>query len=204
MGARPVLKTLALGVTALLCVACSSVSPATRYYLLNPVIEAQAPAPAAHTPGKRIGISLLRLPQYLDRASIVTRSSNNELKLAAYDRWGGNPEKNIRQVMKTNLAQLLASAGFSMIAAGSELSPELDVEIELSRFERFPDGVVRLSAVWSVLDHSGTLLTGRSSDLSSPAIAGAEDYDAIVAAMSDLLGQLSRDIARAILHPDAA
>jgi len=203
MGTTPVLKSLALGLTALLCAACSSVSPGTRYYLLNPVIQAETPAQAGHANGKRIGISLLRLPQYLDRASIVTRSTNNELKLAAYDRWGGNPEKNIRQVMKTNLSQLLEAAGFFMIAADSELSPELAIEIEISRFERFPDGVVRLSAVWSVLDHSGTLLTGGGSDLSSPDIAGAENYDAIVAAMSDLLGQLSRDIAHAIVHPDA-
>jgi len=203
MGATPVLKSLVLGLTAALCAACS-VSPVTRYYVLNPVIRAESPAQADHTPGKRIGISLLRLPQYLDRTSIVTRSTNNELKLADYDRWGGNPEKNIRQVMSSNLSQLLASAGFSVIAADSDLSPELNIEIEITRFERFPDGVVRLSAVWHILDPSGKLLTGRSSDLSSQPVAGASDYDAIVAAMSDLLGQLSHVIADAILHPDAA
>lgn len=203
MGVIPVLKPLVLGLTALLCAACS-VSPVTRYYVLNPVIKAESPAQAVHAHEKRIGISLLRLPQYLDRTSIITRSTSNELKLAEYDRWGGNPEKNIRQVMNSNLSQLLAPAGFSVVAADSDLSPELNIEVEITRFERFPDGVVRLSAVWHILDRSGKLLTGRSSDLSSQPIAGASDYDAIVAAMSGLLGQLSHDIAHAVLHPDAA
>ncbi|VAX11225.1 hypothetical protein MNBD_GAMMA26-2697 [hydrothermal vent metagenome] len=68
------------------------------------------------------------------------------------------------------------------------------------QFERGPDEYVYLSVQWRISKGIGRVpLATQVSQLKSTGITTADDYDAIVAAMSDLFGQLSQVIAQAIL-----
>lgn len=173
--------------------ACNSVA-ITRHYVLNSV--ANAPEEQAKADTFRVGISSLILPSYLDRSRIVTRSSSNQLKLAEFDRWGGSLRKNITQVLLNNLSSQLEPSHITIIPVNSDVSPNISIEVELSRFEQFPDGKVYLSGMWQIVDSSGTLLTTNTADFSRR-VAG-KGYAATVKTMSILLGDLSRKLSESV------
>lgn len=180
---------------ALLTAACSSAPSTVHYYVLNPVAtKAEA---TAKQRSMAVTVLLLRMPQYLDRPQIVTRSGDNELQFAEGDRWGGNLRKNMQQVVNGNLVQLLAASSLYVQPADSNVAPDLEVELEITRFERFDDGKVHLSANWQVVNRSSKVLSRHASDLAEP-VAGS-DYDRTVAAMSRLLATLSREIAEEVV-----
>ena len=51
-------------------------------------------------------VASVRLPQYLERPQIVTRSGDNRLQLAEFDQWGGNLYQDMTRVLAQNLARL--------------------------------------------------------------------------------------------------
>jgi len=177
--------------------ACSSSIKATRIYVLNPASEATE---AKHLEGGSFsaGITSLILPPYLERSQIITRSSDNQLKIAASSRWGGSLKKNITQVLVKNMATMLDRARIGIIPANSDASPDINIELEISRFERFPDGKIYLSAMWRMVTATGELLETHSSDLRSESTA--ENYHAIANSMSLLLADLSREISQAVIR----
>jgi uncharacterized lipoprotein YmbA len=74
---------------------------------------------------------------------------------------------------------------------------DYQVEVEVTRFEGDADGNALLTARWSIFGKGmRELLVRRRSRFSEP--AGGQDYEALVAAMSRTLANLSREIATAI------
>ena len=72
------------------------------------------------------------------------------------------------------------------------------VEVDLARFDADETGEVKLDARWRVyLGDDNTLVSSGRSRITEQS-AAAPDYDAIVAAMSRAVGQLSDEIATAI------
>ena len=181
------------------CVA--SKTPATRFYILNPldpgvrlVTEPHAKSPLA------VEVSSLRLPQYLERPQIVSRSSENRLELAEYHQWGGNLRKNMIRVLAKNLSQLLATSHIAIAPHRPPAPPHFVVELEVMQFERVFEGQVRLSSQWRLsCGKDRTLLTTEITDLASPAIPPGSGVEQTVSAMSDLVGELSRIIGQEIL-----
>ncbi|MCP4690821.1 MAG: hypothetical protein GY859_22400, partial [Desulfobacterales bacterium] len=73
---------------------------------------------------------------------------------------------------------------------------DYQVRVEVIQFDGKPGESVVLAARWSVYDGKGkTFLTMKKSRHEAPAAAG---YDAFVAAQSNAMAGLSRDIAAAI------
>ena len=187
---------------ALLASGCISTESApTRFDLLRD-LPADSVALTGATPAKpaAVDIAALRLPQYLERPQIVTRSDTNRLHLADYDQWGGNLAKDMMRVLARNLAVLLATPEVTAFSRRPPASADARVEIEILAFERGPDRRVTLSAQWRLFTGAGAApMVTRISDLVGPPIADAADMDATVASMSTLLGDLSRLIAAAIV-----
>ena len=182
--------------------ACATGGATTRYYVLNP-LPAGAEAPA-DTGGLSIEVASLRLPQYLERPQLVTRSADNRLELAEFHQWGGNLRKNMSRVLARNLSQLLATPHVAIAPNRPPTPPDARVELEVMQFERTADGRVRLTAQWRLVDTAGgravaTRFTELVSDTRHP-----EDFEGTVAAMSRLYGELSRVIATAAREHFAA
>ena len=182
---------------ALLCLALAACAGTTttpyRYYTLTPVSTA---APPRATP-LAVEVVSVRLPQYLERPQIVTRSAPNRLELAEFHQWGGDLRKDMTRLLAKNLTLQLGVAAVSIAPYRAAAAPDVRVELEVMAFERGPDGRVHLSAQWQLLDgDGGQSLGGRLSDLFSE--RPSSDYDATVAAMSTLYGRLSAEIAAAI------
>jgi uncharacterized lipoprotein YmbA len=194
--------TLALVLAGSLLGGCSSSTRATRFYVLNPL----DPGPALvsgtdHSEALSVEVAALHLPQYLERPQIVTRSSENRLELAEFHQWGGNLRKNMMRVLAKNLSQLLDTPHIAISPYRPRVSPHFRVELEVMRFERDPDGQVRLSTQWRLSDgRDGRSLITQMTDLVSPKIARGSDMGETVSAMSGLVGELSRIIGQAVLR----
>ncbi|OIO74806.1 MAG: hypothetical protein CO187_06565 [Zetaproteobacteria bacterium CG_4_9_14_3_um_filter_53_7] len=177
-----------------LLVACAS-STASRLYVLNPVAYV---APLAQSKADAVSVGLtLKLPAYLERSQIVTRSNDSQLKLAQSDRWAGNLRKNMTQVLVKNMTALLDASRIAVVPADSDVLPALSVELELFGFERFSDGKVHLSSAWRIVDDSGLLKAHHTFE--SSRAAGLKGYEATVEVMSALLGDLSHAMAESLV-----
>ncbi len=195
--ASPMARLLLMGLTLLLGGCMGSQAPAVRYYVLDPV--AAPDGPATPLPDLTVKLLELRLPQYLERPQIVTRSAPRRLELAEYHQWGGNLRKNLVSVMVRNLSRELGTNRVSGPPHRAGLDADLLVELEVNRFERGPAGRVTLVAWWRVLEGGGRdTLETRVSELASPPLAPGADYAATVAAMGEVFARLGGEMAAAI------
>lgn len=178
-----------------------SAPPATRFYVLNPldfgsglVSETDRKDPLS------VEVASLRLPQYLERPQIVTRSSGNRLERSEYHQWGGHLRKNMIRVLAKNLSQLLATPNIAISPHRPPAPPDFRVELEVMQFERDPSGQVRLSAQWRLSGGKDRkTLAAQITELASPTLPTGSDMEHTVSAMSALIGELSQIISRTIL-----
>ncbi len=197
---RPSLALILAGLVLLTLASCAD--KPTRLYVLTATTE----KPAATSPsGLAIGIGPITLPKYLDRPQIVSSVEANSLDQANFDQWGGDLNDNITRVLATNLSNLLATDRVSLYPWKDGAPVDYQVTLDVSRFEQDKDGSSVLSVFWSiVIPKDGTVVLMRRSSYSQPAPPGASQtdnprpYDAQVAAMSQDLAALSRDVATAI------
>ncbi len=179
----------------------STKAPVTKYYLLTPMDSSENLInDADRKPQLSIEVSSLRLPQYLERPHIVTRSSKNRLELAEFQQWGGNLRKNMVRVFSKNLSVLLGTADIAISPHRAVSSPDYRIELTVNRFERDGAGQVLLTAQWRLTHgREKTSVATRITELESPVIASGPDLEETVAAMGELVGELSRIIAQTLV-----
>ncbi|MCP3872050.1 MAG: membrane integrity-associated transporter subunit PqiC [Desulfobacteraceae bacterium] len=187
------------------CIETHPITP-TQFYLLNPAqYETNLISKKDHSdPLSQNKISLeiasLRLPQYLEKPQIVTRSSQNQLKMAEYHQWGGNLRKNMIRVIAQNMSQLLATPNVAMAPFRPSTPPDFRIEVEVMRFEPDERGQVHFSAQWRLVSgKDGNPLATRMLDLESPVPESPLDFDHTISLMVDLLGEFCLVIGKEIL-----
>lgn len=171
----------------------------SRFYVLTPVaVPASTGSTTASKQAPIIGVALVELPDHLKREEIVTRSSENRMELADLDRWAGQLDDNISNVVALNLSNMVSNDRVIVLPSSRSVPISYRVHVDIATFERIPSGDIRLIAVWQIFRGDGTrLLTIQKADVSKPVVG--EGYDAIVAAMSQALADLSRQMADEIL-----
>jgi uncharacterized lipoprotein YmbA len=178
----------------LLVAGCAS-DPVTRYYALVPT------APAAALAAKPVAVVIrdLRLPQYLERTQIVTRASDHRLVMADYDLWAGDLRQDMTRALTENLSRLLGSDRVVAAPHTLRLQPDVRVEVEVQRFERDAGGKVQLAARWWLTRGSdGALMASPAITLAGDPVAATAGFEAVVASMGAVYGELAREIARSI------
>lgn len=189
------MKILAVLNLALLLAGCAS-SPPTRFYVLSALPQpAQALGYAA---GQEIavGVGPIELPDYLDRAQLVTRSGQNELNLAEFDRWGESLKDNATQVLAENLALLLPSKKIAIYPWKRSTTIQYQVAAKITRFDHTQGGETALDVRWSIAAADGAELFSRQSHYAE-GLAG-DDAAATIAAMNRVLAQFSREVANTL------
>lgn len=195
----------ALGVWALLVAGCGSFSAKadpSRFFTLSALSQAEnVPPKPGDSAGISLGIGPITLPGYLDRQEIVIRVAPNQLNLSENDRWAEPLEENFTWVLAQNLAAILGVERVSAYPWPIDKRPLYQVQVEVLRFEANTAHEVQLSARWSVRNTGkNDAPRYRETRLSRP--AKARSTDAAVAALSDALGDFSREIAEAIASMD--
>ena len=176
---------------------CGS-SRQARFYTLSSV---QSP-PAA---GKQttlsdaitVGIGPIEIPHYLDRPQVVTRTSQNELVVSDFDRWGGPLRPDVARVVLENLSTMLAPNQVSVVPWTQGGILHYRVAVDVIRFDATPGKEVWLKAKWTIFGQDGkTPAMVRESDIREA--VSSRDAANIVAAMSQALGKLSQEMANGI------
>jgi len=144
---------------------------------------------------RSVGVGPVVFPAYLDGRSVVRRTGENELHIAKFELWGQSLQENFTQVLSRNLENLVPGVvAVSFPWKGPRQDLDYRLVLEVGRFDAGPDDQVALDATWAL--HRGkasTWVAGGRAAVRVP-VEGA-GYPAIVAAMSQALGALSREIA---------
>jgi uncharacterized lipoprotein YmbA len=171
---------------------CAS-SPNTRFYVLTPL-------PATTTDvagGMAVGVGPLDLPEYLDRPQLVTRTAENELRLAEFERWAESLKYSFTQVLTSNLAVLIPTQRLFVYPWRRAITVDYQVQAQVSRFDRAVDGDSVLVVRWAILagDSGREWLRQESTYRQTPT---GPDAAATVAAMNQTLTDFSREVAAAL------
>jgi uncharacterized lipoprotein YmbA len=177
---------------------CLGLQQPSRFYILNTSPSAESPSPGvAGETGPAIGLGPLTLPKYVDRPQIVTRTSPYELHFAEFDRWAEPLEVDVLRAMAEELSRRIPTDRIALFPWPPSTPVDYQVVVDVTEFYVQAEGQSSLVAAWSIFKGEGTAaLVSRKSRLRAP--AGTQDYGAMVAAMSQTVADLSREIAAAL------
>jgi uncharacterized protein len=171
--------------------------PPTRLYVLTALSATDRASQVAALRSDPIGVGPVTLPQYTNRLQMVTGNTGQELRRAPFDNWAEPLEDNFARVLAENLSLLLASDQVAVFPWKGPMSLEYQVVVEVTKFLGEPGGQASLEALWSIVGKNGKdVLVMKKSSFTEP--VGAQNYDALAAALSRTVAGLSRDIATAI------
>ena len=148
-----------------------------------------------------IGIGPVKIPEYLNQPEIVTRITQNELRLDEFAKWAEPLENNISRALAENLPSLLCIRTITVFPWRGQTPIDYRIDVHVIQMDGMLGGSAFLDVSWSVADGADrkkpALVTKRSR-YKEP--TGGGDYEAFVSAQGRNLASLSRDIAEAILQ----
>ena len=185
-----------LAIAAIFLGGCRSQSP--RFYTLSPIQEeqvtSQRKSPAQNA---AIGIGPVKLAEYLDQSMLITRTSDNQVRKAQFDRWVGSFKDNFINVLADNIGVLLSTDRIYLYPWRLSVPIDYQVVVDVVRCDGRLGDAAYLEVRWSILRGPGKkLLKTHRSSIREP-VTGP-DYDALVAAQSRALAKLSQEIGEAI------
>lgn len=139
----------------------------------------------------------VRLALYLDRSDIVIRDSQNQIRLAEFSQWAGPLQENFSRVLAENLSVLLSTDRVDIFPGSRAMVFDFNVTVNVTRFDGIPGEEADLRARWGILDKDRRkVLFEKHTVLSQP--TENESMEALIAAESRTIADLSREIAEAI------
>ena len=192
---RPIIQTFITGLLCLALLTGCGVTKPSRYYLLTPVEDHDAGV--ASTPAPVLGIGPVAFPAYLDRSEIVLRSGSNEINYASSHRWAAPLKTAFVHTLSENLSIMLPTDRTVIHPWPRSTQLDYQVIVNVTRFDAAADGMVILAAGWQLIRSADNTVI-KSNKMSYTEAAGSTDYQAIVAAQSRAVEQLSQDIAATI------
>ncbi len=197
-------RPLTLVVAALAFSGCVSLkrTPEARFFALRSMAEPPATPAAASGPGL-VGVLPVLLPAYLERPQVVTWAAPGEVRIDEFLRWAEPLDVAVSRVVGENLGALLPSLRVVRAPWGASTPLRCRVRLELARFGPQPGGEVELAGRWALLPGRGEqpLVAHPFEQRRDPRTGGSgpADPNGQIEAMSALLGELSREIAAAVL-----
>ncbi|NHO18597.1 hypothetical protein GOB90_06360 [Acetobacter oeni] len=195
---RIALVTSLMATMAVTLTACSSSSPSL--YTLAPTAGTIQPAPvgiimATNLP-RVVEVRKPTIAGALDRDRIVLNDSSYKLKLSATDSWSEPLSDQIPHVLATDISRRLPGVSLFVQDDATATTPQAYVELVITRFARDDANNAVFEAQVAVhRADSEAPKTSRSILLKMPAPG---DTDALVSALSTLLGQAADQIAAEI------
>ena len=197
------LMALVIGGGLFLFSACISLgtgrSPVTKLYMLDTGLSEPAVLETARLPaGFTIGVGPIKVPQYLNRPMIVTRTGSNEVRPNEFHQWAEPLPENMSRVMSADLLELTGAAHSFAFPWRSAIPIDMQVVVNVMQFDVSPDGSVILKAQWSLFGEKGKRVRLTRRSLITRQVTGSGYADS-VAGMSQALGDLTQEVATAII-----
>jgi uncharacterized lipoprotein YmbA len=186
-----------LAAAALVVAGCfgSGTTRSPQLFVLS--VVGDSAAPEAPDSGLRLGVGPVSLPERLNRPQIVTRVGAHEVTLSEFSRWAEPLDDGFTGVLSENLSRLVPTDRVVVYPWSARTQIDLKVEVEVIHFTGLPNGSVTLAARWRLTRGDGSEILPLQLSSYNESI-GVGRTEALVAAMSRALGNLSRDIAAAI------
>lgn len=169
------------------------VDPARHFVLatLPPTVD---PAPGA-VARLSVGLGPVGLPGYLSRSSLAIRTSPHEIRYDDQRQWAEPLQAGIPRVLAINLGPLLGPGQVRTAAwRRGEVACELHLTVE--QFDVDEAGRGTLVARWRITNPGAEQVLGRGQTaLTREGPAPGGDPGGAVGTLSDLLGELSRQLA---------
>jgi uncharacterized lipoprotein YmbA len=197
-----------LGLACFAMAGCVSLGPKadpTRFFTLTPLpqVERTTGGSSSDSAQVALGVGPIKLPGYLDREQLVTRISQNRFAVSENDRWAEPLEDNFALVLSQDLSAILSSDKVTQYPWPTNRRPRYQVEIDVLRFEADTAHTAHLIARWILRDlATKETLNVRESGLAEP--VNEATTEASVAALSELLGAFSQQIAEALRTLDGS
>jgi uncharacterized protein len=199
---RSINSALIAAVIALSLTGCGTFSPRpdpSRFFTLSslPQVEQGSLKNSTRPEKMFLGIGPIKFPSYLDRQEIVVRSAQNRFDVSENDRWAEPLQENFARVLSENLALLLNTDLIIVYPWSPANRPRYTVEIDVLRLEANSERNGQLFARWSVVDGAAKKVAVVKE---SRIIRNAKERstDGSVAALSEAVGDLSREIAETV------
>lgn len=190
---------LVLGCLIMVLFGCAS-TPQTRFFVLSSISGSEK---MGNRGGERcfvINIGPVKVPEYLDQPEIVTRITQNEVRMDEFARWAEPLKDNISSTLAENLSSFLCVHSIIIFPQREKTPIDYRVDVQVVQMDGRLAESASLDVSWSIVDGTdrkkSPLLTKRSTYKES---TGGGDYGAFVSAQSRNLASLSRDIAETIL-----
>lgn len=191
-------KSLAVPCAMLMILAGCARSQPSKFYVLN--AQASPGARGSETvvaSGLSIGVGPVKVPDYLDRVQIVTRTTSNTLELAEFDRWAEPLDQSLPRILAEDLRLLFPDDNVSVFPWPSSTRVDYQVVVEVIQFDAILGQRAWLEARWTILTEAGKqVLLRRNTSISEP--AGGPSHEVLVSAWSKALAGLSHEIASSI------
>ena len=177
------------------CLGSPAKTPAATYYVLNSTYSAENKAqPVTVLNDATVGVGPIKLSRVLDRPQIVTRTGENEIRVADLERWAAPLQEIVTNVLVDNLSALLPGADILKLPWPVTIPVTYQVTMDITRLDGMPGGEVILRTRWGILGEGGKkVLTNKLTMLNEP-VRGKTTAE-MVSAQSRLLEKLSREIA---------
>ena len=167
----------------------------THLYVLTPLSDVSEDdgeiASGEH--GPVVGVNRVKLPEYLNRPQIMTRTSHNALALAEFHQWGGSLQENFSSVLAANLSMLIPTDHIAVLPAKMTTRRDYEVRVDVIRFDRDSIGQVTLHVRWSLVAGDAATTLAAHTSRYRESVEG-DGVEATVAAMNRALNTLSREI----------
>ena len=164
----------------------------SRIFVLTTLPEPAAGEGNGMPPGVTVGIRAVRLPAYLQQDRVAVRRGENEIVYSDYDRWAEPLERGL---MRTFAANLRAVPGAGRVFEGpvSKGTVDLELELQVDEFVVDTSGLATVQVRCQFWPAPETPMMPIRLQAQGP--APATDMPGSIAALSSLLGEVSRQVA---------
>ena len=178
---------------------CSFLKPAhetTQRFVLTPLPATGSGAVASGA--LAVGVGQVKIPGYLFDTSLAVRNGTNEIKYLPTTLWAERLDTGVQRILAANLATLLPTDQIRFSTWRRE-DVAAEVYLNIQQFDVDASGRGVLVAWWRILSPGGdkTLKAGESR-FSQQGPVPADNPSGAVATLSDLLGELSRQLAQTL------
>jgi len=188
-------KALTIISSLIVLIISPSCSNATKhnYYLLSPA----GPSPTNQTTGIGIGVGPIITAPYLDRPYLIFQSSENTLEINEDHEWAGDLHNEFARVLGTNIGRRAKTGNIQTYPWPKNSDINYQIAVDVKRFHGTSTGDAVLEASWRVYKlPSSRLVASKSATFTEP--LGTDGFEALAAAQSRLVDQLSAKIASSI------
>ena len=187
-----IMRTLVAVYTMVLLTGCGS-SPPVRYYTLEPLDTNYVTDPEG---SPVLGVGPMRVPDYLDRNQIVVRGANAELIVYDFDRWAEPLDEALHRILATNVDTFIDDVIVIAYPYNALMAYDYRVVGRIDRFDASAGGDAVFAVHWAISDRDGDPVTQPRRSRYTAQVSNVDDPGSIARALSQCLGQCSKDIAK--------